>query len=159
MLVYLWSVLYVTNLWRWFTYGPYAMLHIYDGGLLTVRIVCYKFMMLVYLWSVSCCMLQIYDGGLLMDDLLSVATSHRHIHQYAGPPCPSEGNPCLNNGHCMPDLNNYYCICEEGFYGVNCESGQVIVSTQKTCRPLGYERVYLPLYKVADTPFHIHGCR
>ena len=22
-------------------------------------------------------------------------------------------------------------------------------------RPLGYERVYLPLYKVADTPFHI----
>ena len=25
-----------------------------------------------------------------------------------------------------------------------------------TIRPLGYERVYLPLYKVADTPFHIH---
>ena len=24
-------------------------------------------------------------------------------------------------------------------------------------RPLGYERVYLPLYKVADTPFHIQG--
>ena len=24
-------------------------------------------------------------------------------------------------------------------------------------RPLGYERVYLPLYKVADTPFHIYG--
>ena len=24
-------------------------------------------------------------------------------------------------------------------------------------RPLGYERVYLPLYKVADTPFHIPG--
>ena len=24
-------------------------------------------------------------------------------------------------------------------------------------RPLGYERVYLPLYKVADTPFHIRG--
>ena len=24
-----------------------------------------------------------------------------------------------------------------------------------TIRPLGYERVYLPLYKVADTPFHI----
>ena len=22
-------------------------------------------------------------------------------------------------------------------------------------RPLGYERVYLPLHKVADTPFHI----
>ena len=26
-----------------------------------------------------------------------------------------------------------------------------------TLRPLGYERVYLPLYKVADTPFHIQG--
>ena len=25
---------------------------------------------------------------------------------------------------------------------------------QETIRPLGYERVYLPLYKVADTPFH-----
>ena len=24
-------------------------------------------------------------------------------------------------------------------------------------RPLEYERVYLPLYKVADTPFHIQG--
>ena len=24
-------------------------------------------------------------------------------------------------------------------------------------RPLGYERVYLPLYKVAVTPFHIQG--
>ena len=24
-------------------------------------------------------------------------------------------------------------------------------------RPLGYERVYLPLYKVADTPFQIQG--
>ena len=24
-------------------------------------------------------------------------------------------------------------------------------------RPLGYERVYLPLYKVADTPFHFQG--
>ena len=24
-------------------------------------------------------------------------------------------------------------------------------------RPLAYERVYLPLYKVADTPFHIQG--
>ena len=26
-----------------------------------------------------------------------------------------------------------------------------------TFRPTGYERVYLPLYKVADTPFHIQG--
>ena len=24
-------------------------------------------------------------------------------------------------------------------------------------RPHGYERVYLPLYNVADTPFHIQG--
>ena len=26
-----------------------------------------------------------------------------------------------------------------------------------TLRPLGYERVYLTLSKVADTPFHIQG--
>ena len=24
-------------------------------------------------------------------------------------------------------------------------------------RPLGYKKVYLPLYKVADVPFHIQG--
>ena len=29
----------------------------------------------------------------------------------------------------------------------------------KTIRPLGYERVYLPLYEVADTPFHIQGAK
>ena len=29
--------------------------------------------------------------------------------------------------------------------------------TQSSKRPLGYERVYLPLSKVADTPFHIQG--
>ena len=31
------------------------------------------------------------------------------------------------------------------------------VDPSETGRPLGYERVYLPLYKVADTPFHIQG--
>ena len=30
---------------------------------------------------------------------------------------------------------------------------------QYTIRRLGYKRVYLPLYKVADTPFDIHGRR
>ena len=25
------------------------------------------------------------------------------------------------------------------------------------CRLFGYEKVYLPLHKVADTPFHIQG--
>ena len=28
---------------------------------------------------------------------------------------------------------------------------------QGVIRPIGYERVYLPLCKVADTPFHIQG--
>ena len=31
------------------------------------------------------------------------------------------------------------------------------VSREELYRPLGYERVYLPLFKVADTPFHIQG--
>ena len=30
-------------------------------------------------------------------------------------------------------------------------------SAAETRRPLGYERVYLPLCKVADTPFHTQG--
>ena len=29
--------------------------------------------------------------------------------------------------------------------------------TESLVRPLGYQRVYLPLYKVADTQFHIQG--
>ena len=28
---------------------------------------------------------------------------------------------------------------------------------RNTSRPFGYERVYLPLHKVPDTPFHIQG--
>ena len=31
------------------------------------------------------------------------------------------------------------------------------VNVRGILRPLGYERVYLPLKKVADTPFHIQG--
>ena len=30
-----------------------------------------------------------------------------------------------------------------------------LVDQLTTCRPLKYERVYLPLFKVADKPFHI----
>ena len=41
-----------------------------------------------------------------------------------------------------PTLDQYLCVC-----------------WVKTCHPLGYERVYLPLYKVADTPFHNPGGR
>ena len=32
-----------------------------------------------------------------------------------------------------------------------------ILIMTNTCSPLGYERVYLPLWEVADTPFHIQG--
>ena len=32
-----------------------------------------------------------------------------------------------------------------------------MVILQTIIRLFGYERVYLPLYKVADTPFHIQG--
>ena len=31
----------------------------------------------------------------------------------------------------------------------------VLKMNLSTYRPLGYERVYLPLHKVADAPFHI----
>ena len=33
----------------------------------------------------------------------------------------------------------------------------IILASRSTCPAFGYERVYLPLYKVADTPFHIQG--
>ena len=37
-----------------------------------------------------------------------------------------------------------------------CHRFEGYVSIASYC-PLGYERVYLPLCKVADTPFHIQG--
>ena len=33
----------------------------------------------------------------------------------------------------------------------------VTIMTQSIYRLLGYERVYLPHYKIVDTPFHIQG--
>ena len=33
----------------------------------------------------------------------------------------------------------------------------IIIIYSSIDRHLGYERVYLPLYQVADTPFHIQG--
>ena len=35
------------------------------------------------------------------------------------------------------------------------QAGQNVTNDQISL--LGYERVYLPLFKVADTPFHIQG--
>ena len=40
-------------------------------------------------------------------------------------------------------------------FAVSCLSVEMIDVRVWGCRPLGYERVYLQLYKVADTPFHI----
>ena len=37
------------------------------------------------------------------------------------------------------------------------ESRLITIVIQGTCCPLGYERVYLPLCQVADTPFHFQG--
>ena len=38
-------------------------------------------------------------------------------------------------------------------------TGKRIVNASRGQSPLGYERVYLPLHKVADTPFHIQGTK
>ena len=37
------------------------------------------------------------------------------------------------------------------------QADETSVGMSVVYRPLGYERVYLPLHKVADTPFHIQG--
>ena len=47
-------------------------------------------------------------------------------------------------------------------YGVKLEYITVTIYLRRIylrsiIRHLGYERVYLPLYEVADTPFHIQG--
>ena len=40
---------------------------------------------------------------------------------------------------------------------INHEYLKIGFQNSESFRPLGYERVYLPLHKVADTPFHIQG--
>ena len=34
---------------------------------------------------------------------------------------------------------------------------EIMIGMSQTQMTYGYKRVYLPLYKVADTPFHIQG--
>ena len=47
------------------------------------------------------------------------------------------------------------------FYIMTIEELSISLEVKQTgpifYRPLGYERVYLPLFQVADTPFHIQG--
>ena len=40
---------------------------------------------------------------------------------------------------------------------LDCLEISQVTHTAETYRPLGYERVYLPLCKAADTPFYIQG--
>ena len=53
--------------------------------------------------------------------------------------------------------------CSRLFKGLECAVLSMVLCTMNNpCiysirRHFGYERVYLPLYKVADTPFHIQG--
>ena len=64
-------------------------------------------------------------------------------------------------------LNRFTCnfphtICPCPFVtpkgeNVNSEELEAIKLQQSSFRTLGYERVYLPLQEVADTPFHIQG--
>ena len=58
----------------------------------------------------------------------------------------------------FPTIGSQLCEINSPGYGWN-EHVMVPLSAcvQSTCRVLGYERVYLPLCKVADTPFHIQG--
>ena len=48
-------------------------------------------------------------------------------------------------------LKKYFRIWKLMLWGLK------MVMRAKKYRPLGYERVYLPLYKVADASFHIQG--
>ena len=73
------------------------------------------------------------------------------------PPYPASIDPML--GQCWasvidggPELTRHWInVC---WADVLC--GLLVLKMNlSTYRPLGYERVYLPLHKVADAPFHI----
>ena len=35
------------------------------------------------------------------------------------------GNPCLNEGRCVPEMLGYRCECREGWSGDVCEKGDI----------------------------------
>ena len=53
------------------------------------------------------------------------------------------------------DFNMHWIVCDALGSRLNYPYGKI--PFQRTSRPLWYERVYLPLCKVADTLFHIQG--
>ena len=65
----------------------------------------------------------------------------------------------LEAGHLLTDLSlKWMKKCTVGELSAQCV--QVDLKFELSLlifRPPGYERVYLPLCKVADTPFHIQG--
>ncbi|XP_023317624.1 agrin-like isoform X1 [Trichogramma pretiosum] len=52
---------------------------------------------------------------------LAVNFTQHNTEIYDGLPCPSDSNPCRNNGVCFPLLNSFFCKCAKGYDGINCE--------------------------------------
>ena len=75
----------------------------------------------------------------------------------------SQGEPSGASSGCDPSTRDENRRIPQSKMAVHCTVFRVILAVQSAltrlfiCRTLGYERVYLPLYKVADTPFHIQG--
>ena len=60
-----------------------------------------------------------YENEKQVDHLLSVATSHKDVSQYVGPPCSQ--HQCRNDGVCVPVLDDYVCRCARGYQGATCD--------------------------------------
>ncbi|KAJ8688469.1 hypothetical protein QAD02_024264 [Eretmocerus hayati] len=52
---------------------------------------------------------------------LAINVTQQNTEIYDGLPCPSNSNPCKNNGVCFPLLNSFFCKCASGYDGINCE--------------------------------------
>ena len=79
-----------------------------------------------------------YEGNLW---IITDPTNTKHLHN--GPTSKTLGRRCIN-------VMRMFCVCWR-------EEEIMLGTVIWTYRPLGYEKVYLPLYKVTDTPFHIQG--
>ena len=52
-------------------------------------------------------------------NLLRKAIDSKNIRDYKGAPCA--GNPCENDGICVPNFRKPVCICRRGFRGKYCK--------------------------------------
>lgn len=55
---------------------------------------------------------------------LAAISQGQEVSLYRKGACYDDGNPCLNNGTCLPVLDTFKCVCSHKTTGETCEIGE-----------------------------------